>query len=96
METTLKGNGASAPHADAESSALKHDKRSEQAMRVMLVDDQADVLASLGRLLRALGYDVRGAGDGLEALSCAETFRPDVALIDLSRHAAHRHDRLGH
>lgn len=53
-------------------------------VRVMLVDDHLDSVVSLGRLLRLLGYDVRAALDGLHALSCAEEFRPDVALIDLS------------
>ena len=52
--------------------------------RVMLVDDHLDSLVSLGRLLRLLGYDVRASLDGLDALSYAEEFRPDVALIDLS------------
>jgi CheY-like chemotaxis protein len=55
-----------------------------EAMRVMLVDDNVDSLVSVGRLLRVLGYDVRAVCDGLEALSCAAEFRPDVALIDLS------------
>jgi CheY-like chemotaxis protein len=53
-------------------------------MRVMLVDDNLDSLVSVGRLLSVLGYDVRAEQDGLNALSCAEEFRPDVALIDLS------------
>jgi CheY-like chemotaxis protein len=54
------------------------------AMRVMLVDDNLDSLVSVGRLLSVLGYDVRAEQDGPNALSCAEEFRPDVALIDLS------------
>jgi CheY-like chemotaxis protein len=58
--------------------------RPEPAMRVMLVDDHVDCAVSMGRLLRLLGYDVRVALDGLLALSCAEDFRPEVALIDLS------------
>jgi CheY-like chemotaxis protein len=54
------------------------------ATRVMLVDDHLDSLISVGRLLSVLGYDVRAEQDGLRALSCAVSFRPDVALIDLS------------
>ncbi len=57
---------------------------SREAMRVMLVDDHVYSIVCVGRLLRMLGYDVRAALDGLKALSCAEEFRPDVALIDLS------------
>jgi CheY-like chemotaxis protein len=64
--------------------AVKYAITSRAAMRVMLVDDHMASLISIARLLRALGYDVRAARDGLRALTCAEEFRPDVSLIDLS------------
>lgn len=57
---------------------------SDGRTRVLLVEDYADSAISMGRLLRALGYDVRVAFDGLEAVRCAMEFRPDAALIDLS------------
>lgn len=53
-------------------------------IRVLLVEDYPDSAISMGRLLRALGYDVRVAFDGLEAVRCATEFHPDAALIDLS------------
>lgn len=53
-------------------------------IRVLLVDDYADSAISMGRLLRALGYDVRVAFDGLDAIRCATEFLPDAALVDLS------------
>ena len=53
-------------------------------MRVLLVEDHVDSAMSVGRLLRALGYDARIAFDGLEAVNCAAEFRPDAALIDLT------------
>ena len=53
-------------------------------MRVLLVDDYADSAISMGRLLRALGYEVRVAFDGLDAVRCAAEFRPDAAFVDLS------------
>lgn len=55
-----------------------------EAMRVMLVDDHLDSVVSVGRLLQLLGYEVRAALDGMNALVCAAQFLPDVALIDLS------------
>lgn len=55
-----------------------------ERVRVLLVEDYPDSAISMGRLLRALGYDVCVAFDGLEAVRCAEQFRPDVALVDLS------------
>jgi len=52
-------------------------------LRVLVVDDNADVTASLKRLLGRLGYDVRTAADGFAGLATAEEFRPDVALLDV-------------
>jgi CheY-like chemotaxis protein len=53
-------------------------------LRVLLVDDHMESVISLGRLLRAQGYQVRAALSGVEAVSSAVDFLPDVALIDLS------------
>lgn len=53
-------------------------------MRVLLVEDHVDSALSVARLLRALGYDVCVAFDGLEAVRRAEEFRPEAAFIDLS------------
>ena len=69
---------------DGPSTAMPYAAPDRKALRVMVVDDHVDSLLSVGRLLRVLGYDVRGARDGVEALSCAARFRPDVSLIDLS------------
>jgi CheY-like chemotaxis protein len=52
-------------------------------MRVLIADDDRDTVLTLGILLRSEGYDVRLAQNGTEALSLAEAFRPDVALLDL-------------
>lgn len=51
--------------------------------RVLVVDDYADYLTSLGRLLEVWGYETRLLADGPTALSLATAFHPDVALIDL-------------
>lgn len=55
----------------------------ENACRMLVVDDQPDVLHSLARLLRSLGQEVATASDGREALETAERFRPDLVLLDL-------------
>ncbi len=51
--------------------------------RVLIVDDNLDASASLGLVLRSLGYETRAAGDGLAGFEAAAEFRPDVALLDL-------------
>jgi PAS domain S-box-containing protein len=64
--------------------------------RILVVDDNADALDALSRLVSAMGNDVEKAHDGAEAIEMARTFRPDVILMDLGMpklngyHAAQR------
>ena len=51
--------------------------------RVLVADDLRDSADSLATLLRSLGHAVAVAYDGEQALTLAETFRPDVAVLDL-------------
>lgn len=51
--------------------------------RVLLVDDNHDVVRAFARLVRALGHEVDVAFSGDEALAAAERFRPDVVLMDI-------------
>ena len=56
---------------------------SSPSARVLLVDDHADVVEGLSRLLSVLGYDVRAVHNPLDALELAETFRPQIAILDI-------------
>lgn len=51
--------------------------------RVLIVDDNPDTVASLAILLEQSGNEIQTAHDGLEAVALAETFRPDIVLLDL-------------
>jgi two-component system, chemotaxis family, CheB/CheR fusion protein len=51
--------------------------------RVLVADPCADTVDSTAWLLRAWGYDVRGAGSGPEALEVARAYRPDTILMEL-------------
>jgi|RhiMethySRZTD1v2_1073278.scaffolds.fasta_scaffold01619_12 PAS domain S-box-containing protein len=51
--------------------------------RVLLVDDDQDVVRSLVRLVRTLGHDIQVAFSGEEALQVAEQFRPQIVLMDI-------------
>jgi CheY-like chemotaxis protein len=51
--------------------------------RILIVDDNQDAADSLGMFLRFQGNQVRTAYDGLEAVSVASAFRPDVVLLDI-------------
>jgi PAS domain S-box-containing protein len=51
--------------------------------RVLVVDDNRDAAVSLARLLDCMGNETQTAHDGLEALGLAETFRPDLVMLDI-------------
>jgi PAS domain S-box-containing protein len=52
--------------------------------RVLMVDDNHDVATAMSRLMRILGHEVRVAYNGAQALELAESFRPDVVLLDIA------------
>ena len=51
---------------------------------VLVVDDIPDVADSFAELLTLFGHDVRVAYSAGEAMTCAQTCVPDVALLDVS------------
>lgn len=51
--------------------------------RVLVVEDNADARDMLVILLKRAGHDVRAAGDGLAAIAAAESFLPEVVLLDV-------------
>jgi PAS domain S-box-containing protein len=51
--------------------------------RILLVDDDPEILEVTGQVLREWGYAVDEARDGQTALSLARGARPDLVLVDL-------------
>ncbi len=51
--------------------------------RVLVVDDEPQILRALRINLRARRYDVEVAGDGATALRLAASHRPDIVVLDL-------------
>jgi two-component system response regulator MprA len=51
--------------------------------RVLVVEDDAEIADVLRRTLRQEGHEVRSAEDGVEALDLAESFVPDLVILDL-------------
>jgi len=51
--------------------------------RVLVVDDEAQLLRGLRTNLTARGYEVETAADGERALDLAASRRPDVVILDL-------------
>ena len=52
-------------------------------MRILVVDDEPAVRASVERALRLEGYDVELAGDGREALARLASAAPDAIVLDV-------------
>jgi two-component system KDP operon response regulator KdpE len=52
-------------------------------MRVLVVDDEPQIVRALAINLRARHYDVHAASSGAEALSLAAKLLPDLVLLDL-------------
>ena len=51
--------------------------------KVLIADDEPNIVAALEFLLRRRGYDVRVAVNGDEALALVESYVPDVVLLDI-------------
>lgn len=50
---------------------------------VLIIDDDADIRASMRIVLEAAGFSVGEAGDGEEGLKVAEKVNPDAVIVDL-------------
>lgn len=55
----------------------------EDHMRLLVIEDEADLLASLAKALREEGYAVDTAGDGEEGLYKAESWAYDAIVLDV-------------
>ncbi len=51
--------------------------------KILLVDDEPDILEILKYNLRKEGYEVATAGNGEEGLRRAEEFQPDLIILDI-------------
>ncbi len=75
------GPPSAAPEATAGGAVAGPGRR--PARRVLVVDDNADAAEMLSEAIRLDEREVAIAYDGLEALRAAESFGPDVVLIDI-------------
>jgi DNA-binding response OmpR family regulator len=51
--------------------------------KILVVDDDADLVRALRLRLRANDYDIATAGDGYTAIATAQKERPDLIILDL-------------
>jgi CheY-like chemotaxis protein len=70
-------------HVDSSAQLRASEKSTIVPKRILLVDDYPDALEIWGLYLRALGYDVTTAEDGLQAVADAHAQLPDIIVLDL-------------
>lgn len=61
----------------------ENDIGSSACYRILVVDDNADSALSLTLMLKMMGHDTQMVHDGLSAIHAAESYRPDVILLDI-------------
>ncbi len=68
---------------DATDAARGAPEHKPNGVRVLIVDDNIDLVIMLTGSLRHKGYSVQSAYTGPEGLKVAQQWRPDVALLDI-------------
>jgi CheY-like chemotaxis protein len=62
----------------------ERERRSQMAKkRILVVDDEKDIVEFLTQLLEDNGYEVTAAYDGVEAMQLISAEKPDLILLDL-------------
>jgi len=69
--------------ADANPESSPSVKPAPPRFRILVVDDNHDSALSLAMMLSIMGHETRTAHDGESAVSTAESFLPDVILLDI-------------
>lgn len=54
-----------------------------QDIKVLVVDDDADIRFATARIVRTAGYHVLEAAGGKQCMECVEKERPDLVLLDV-------------
>ena len=53
------------------------------AQKILIIDDDIDLVSSIGTQLKARGYEIATAFDGIRAISQAREEKPDLIILDI-------------
>ena len=67
----------------ATSEKTEEAKKETDAKRILLVDDDAEIVESMRYALGAKGYEILVARDGNQGLAMAEREDPDLVILDM-------------
>ena len=76
-------NLTSAPDLRKKSVIPMDDSAHNDPVKVLVVDDEANIVELLTVSLKFQGFDVRSANSGTDALRIAREFRPDAYILDV-------------
>lgn len=62
---------------------MTNQPNSTSPQRILVVDDDRDIVRALSIRLRQAGYEIATAYDGYEAVHSAHTHAPDLILLDI-------------
>ena len=71
------------PMADVNSTTAPTVTSTPRRFRILVVDDNHDSALSLAMMLSIMGHETRTAHDGESAVETAESFLPEVVLLDI-------------
>jgi Response regulator containing CheY-like receiver, AAA-type ATPase, and DNA-binding domains len=57
-------------------------KENANASKILVVDDEQDIVTIIGKVLKKNGYEVTTANDGLECIDKVSEELPDLVLLD--------------
>ena len=80
---TVRLPARTSPATSIASAPLDGEAAGRRARRVLVVEDGPDAREGLRLLLELAGHQVEACADGASALLMFDSFRPDVALIDI-------------
>lgn len=68
---------------EKQSTDRRDDSSQDRPKRILLVDDDREIIESMRVALDALGYEVSVARDGNQGLALAERVDPDLVILDM-------------
>ena len=71
-----RGMESSSPQAEP--------SKAPRPLRILIADDERDIVLTLMMLLRDEGHEVRGVYTGRQVLDAVRGFDPDVVLLDIA------------
>jgi len=84
MKTTIDPANIEAEEPPALEQSSPRQRSAHTRQRILLVDDDPSVCASLAKVLELEDYRVELASDGLEAIRKFRSWQPDLVLLDLN------------